>query len=54
LQSRFNNSVTCVEAFEVQKLFFGKEFKLMNIPQENGSRVAHEQMPKEVIESISA
>jgi hypothetical protein len=53
LQSRFNNSVTCVEAFEVQKLFFGKEFKLMNIPQENVSRAAHEQMPKEVIESRS-
>jgi hypothetical protein len=42
-----------VEAFEVQKLFFGKEFKLMNVPQENVSRAAHEKMPKEVIESIS-
>jgi LmbE family N-acetylglucosaminyl deacetylase len=54
LQSRFNNSVTCVEAFEVQKLFFGKEFKLVNIPQENANRAAREQMPKEVIESRSA
>ncbi|MCY1153871.1 MAG: PIG-L deacetylase family protein [Nitrososphaeraceae archaeon] len=53
LQSRFNNSVTCVEAFEVQKLFFGKEFKLLNIPQENIARTASQQMPKEVIESIS-
>jgi hypothetical protein len=42
-----------VEAFEVQKLFFGKEFKLMNVPQENGSRAVREQMPKEVIESRS-
>jgi hypothetical protein len=53
LQSRFNNSVTCVEAFEVQKLFFGKEFKLMNIPQENIGRAAPQAMPREVIESIS-
>ena len=52
LQSRYN-SVTCVEAFEVQKLFFGKEFKLMNVPQENVSRAVRDQMPKEVIESRS-
>jgi hypothetical protein len=42
-----------VEAFEVQKLFFGKEFKLLNIPQENLAMTASQQMPKEVIESIS-
>jgi hypothetical protein len=43
-----------VEAFEVQKLFFGKEFKLMNIPQEeNIFKSASQQMPKEVIETIS-
>src|SRR5918993_418731 len=54
LQSRFNNTVTCVEAFEVQKLFFGKEFKLMNIPQEvNITKSTSQQMPKEVIETIS-
>jgi LmbE family N-acetylglucosaminyl deacetylase len=54
LQSRFNNTVTCVEAFEVQKLFFGKEFKLLKIPQENIPKLAYEEMPKEVIESITA
>jgi LmbE family N-acetylglucosaminyl deacetylase len=54
LQSRFNNTVTCVEAFEVQKLFFGKEFKLLKIPQENIPKLASEEMPKEVIESITA
>jgi LmbE family N-acetylglucosaminyl deacetylase len=54
LQSRFNNTVTCVEAFEVQKLFFGKEFKLLKIPQENIPRLMSEEMPKEVIESITA
>jgi LmbE family N-acetylglucosaminyl deacetylase len=53
LQSRFNNSVTCVEAFEVQKLFFGKDFKLLNIPQEKIVRTTSQQMPKEVIESIT-
>src|ERR687887_1923999 len=54
LQSRLNTSVTCVEAFEVQKLCFGKEFKLLKVPQENIPKVMREQMPKEVIESISA
>ncbi len=53
LQSRFDNSVTCVEAFEVLKLFFGTDFKLLNIPQQNTSRVIPEPMPREVIESIS-
>lgn len=53
LQSRLDNSVTCVEAFEVQKLFFGKEFKLLKTPQENVTRATSQQMPKEVIESIS-
>jgi LmbE family N-acetylglucosaminyl deacetylase len=54
LQSRFNNTVTSVEAFEVQKLFFGKEFKLLKIPQENIPKLMSEEMPKEVIESITA
>jgi len=53
LQSRFDNSVSCVEAFEVQKLFFGKDFKLLNIPQDKIVRPVSQQMPKEVIESIS-
>jgi LmbE family N-acetylglucosaminyl deacetylase len=54
LQSRLNTHVTAVEAFEVQKLCFGKEFKLLKVPQENIPKVMPEQMPKEVIESISA
>jgi len=54
LQSRLNTSVTCVEAFEVQKLCFGKEFKLLKVPQENIPRVESHQMPKEVIESAMA
>jgi LmbE family N-acetylglucosaminyl deacetylase len=57
LQSRFDNSVSCVEAFEVQKLFFGKDFKLLNIPQDKVTRTVSQQMPQqmpnEVIESIS-
>lgn len=53
LQSRFDNSVSCVEAFEVQKLFFGKDFKLLNIPQDRVTRTVSQQMPNEVIESIS-
>ncbi|HUG96860.1 MAG TPA: PIG-L family deacetylase, partial [Nitrososphaera sp.] len=54
LQSRLNHSVTSVEAFEVLKLCFGKEFKLLKVQQENTPKVTSEQMPKEVIESISA
>ena len=53
LQSRSDNSVSCVEAFEVQKLFFGKDFKLLNVPQDKVTRTVSQQMPKEVIESIS-
>ena len=53
LQSRSDNSVSCVEAFEVQKLFFGKDFKLLNVPQDKISGTVSQQMPKEVIESIS-
>ena len=53
LQSRSDNSVSCVEAFEVQKLFFGKDFKLLNIPQDKVTRTVSQQMPKEVIESIT-
>jgi LmbE family N-acetylglucosaminyl deacetylase len=54
LQSRLNTHVTSVEAFEVQKLCFGKEFKLLKVPHENVPKVIQEQMPKEVIEAISA
>ena len=50
LQSRFDNSVSCVEAFEVQKLFFGKDFKLLNVPQDKVTRTVSQQIPKEVIE----
>ncbi len=53
LQSRFDNTVSCVEAFEVQKLFFGKDFKLLNIPQDKVTRTVSQKMPKEVIESIT-
>ena len=53
LQSRFDNTVSCVESFEVQKLFFGKDFKLLNIPQDKVTRTVSQQMPKEVIESIT-
>jgi LmbE family N-acetylglucosaminyl deacetylase len=54
LQSRLNTQVTCVEAFEVQKLCFSKEFRLLKVPQENIPKLMSGQMPKEVIESISA
>lgn len=54
LQSRLNTHVTCVEAFEVQKLCFSKEFRLLKVPQENIPKVMPGQMPKEVIESVSA
>jgi LmbE family N-acetylglucosaminyl deacetylase len=54
LQSRLNTQVTCVEAFEVQKLCFSKEFRLLKVPQENIPKVASKDIPKEVIESISA
>jgi LmbE family N-acetylglucosaminyl deacetylase len=54
LQSRLNTQVTCVEAFEVQKLCFSKEFRLLKVPQESIPKVASKEMPKEVIESISA
>lgn len=54
LQSRLNSSVTCVEAFEVMKLCFGKEFKLLKIPQESIPKAAPAALPKEVIEAASA
>jgi LmbE family N-acetylglucosaminyl deacetylase len=53
LQSRFNHTITGVEAFEVQKLFFGKEFKLLKFPQEKISNSMFEEMPNEIIESKS-
>jgi LmbE family N-acetylglucosaminyl deacetylase len=54
LQSRLNTQVTCVEAFEVQKLCFTKEFRLLKVPQESVPKAIPKDMPKEVIESISA
>jgi hypothetical protein len=43
----------CVEAFEVQKLCFGREFKLLKLPQENIANMTSTKLPSEVIESIS-
>jgi len=54
LQSRLNTQVTCVEAFEVQKMCFTKEFKLLKVPLEKIPEKVPREMPKEVIESISA
>ncbi|HEX2013674.1 MAG TPA: PIG-L deacetylase family protein [Nitrososphaera sp.] len=52
LQSRLNTCVTCVEAFEVMKLCFGKEFTLLKVPQEN-IRNVNSAIPREVIESAA-
>jgi LmbE family N-acetylglucosaminyl deacetylase len=54
IQSRLNHSVMCVEAFEVQKLCFGREFKLLKVPQENIANMTSTKLPSEVIESVSA
>jgi hypothetical protein len=53
LQSRLNTSVMCVEAFEVQKLCFGREFRLLKVPQENIAKTTSAKLPSEIIESIS-
>ena len=55
LQSRLNTPVTGVEAFEVQKLSFGKEFELLKLPAESIPKVTtNNLMPKGIIESMSA
>jgi hypothetical protein len=43
----------CVEAFEVQKLCFGREFRLLKVPQENIAKTTSAKLPSEIIESIS-
>lgn len=54
LQSRLNTSVTCVEAFEVMKLCFGKEFALLRVPREKISVSTSGALPSAVIEAASA
>jgi LmbE family N-acetylglucosaminyl deacetylase len=54
LQSRLNTTVSCVEAFEVMKLCFGKEFSLLRLQKENNSEGQVSKMPGAVIESVSA
>jgi LmbE family N-acetylglucosaminyl deacetylase len=54
LQSRLNTGVTCVEAFEVMKLCFGKEFGLLKAQKESISRGADVGLPSAVIEAASA
>lgn len=49
LQSRLNTSINYVEAFEVLKMCFGKEFKLWKVPNEQMPR-ATKAKPDEIIE----
>ena len=49
LQSRLNTSINYVEAFEVLKLCFGKDFKLWKVPNEQMPR-ATKARPNEIIE----
>jgi LmbE family N-acetylglucosaminyl deacetylase len=52
LQSRLNTSINYVEAFEVLKMCFGKEFKLWKVPNERIPKIAGATRPKEIIELI--
>jgi LmbE family N-acetylglucosaminyl deacetylase len=52
LQSRLNTSINYVEAFEVLKMCFGKEFKLWKVPNERIPKGAGTTRPKEIIELI--
>jgi LmbE family N-acetylglucosaminyl deacetylase len=53
LQSRLNTSINYVEAFEVMKLCFGKEFKLWKVPNDRIPKIATAPTrPKEIIELI--
>jgi LmbE family N-acetylglucosaminyl deacetylase len=54
LQSRLNTSVMCVEAFEVMKLCFGKDFGLHRMHNEPVSLANSENLPNAVIEAASA
>jgi LmbE family N-acetylglucosaminyl deacetylase len=49
LQSRLNTSINYVEAFEVLKMCFGKEFRLWKVPKEQMPR-ATKAKPDEIIE----
>jgi LmbE family N-acetylglucosaminyl deacetylase len=50
LQSRLNTSINYVEAFEVLKLCFGKEFKLWKVPTDRIPKAASTPKPNEIIE----
>ena len=52
LQSRLNTSINYVEAFEVLKICFGKEFKLWKVPNERIPKGAGTTRPKEIIELV--
>ena len=52
LQSRLNTSINYVEAFEVLKMCFGKEFKLWKVPNERIPKGAGATKPKEIIELV--
>ncbi|MEW6604673.1 MAG: PIG-L deacetylase family protein [Thermoproteota archaeon] len=52
LQSRLNTSINYVEAFEVAKLCFGKEFKLWKVPYEMIPKGAGATRPNEIIELV--
>jgi LmbE family N-acetylglucosaminyl deacetylase len=54
LQSRLNTGVSCVEAFEVMKLCFGKEFGLLKVQKESISQGVNASLPSAVIEAASA
>ena len=54
LQSRLNTTVTCVEAFEVMKLCFGKEFGLLRVAKEGMSQSESAALPNAVIEAATA
>ena len=44
----------CVEAFEVMKLCFGKDFSLLRLPKEEVSLASSKTLPNAVIEAASA
>ena len=52
LQSRLNTSINYVEAFEVLKMCFGREFKLLKVPNDRIPKIAGAAKPKEIIELV--
>lgn len=53
LQSRLNTSINYVEAFEVMKLCFGKEFRLWKVPNDRIPKIATASTrPKEIFEMV--